>query len=382
MAGWKDLPNIWDNIKEIDLRPLRESALQGLRVALVGKPGCGMDELAGHMRRDPRRPDVETSSPLLLLSLEQAGQAAGADLVILVLLASDGDDAAERKLVRGWADSGGRLLVVINRPAAEGAGESGGKGLPVDYWKAWGGRQVLVGPLDNRDFIMDEFVPTVMELVPQRHLALGRNFPLFRVRIARDLINDTCFSNAAYALSTGLAEVVPVLDLPLNLADTVVLTKTQAFLVYKLGLELGFSTRWQDYMTEFGGVLGGGFIWRQVARQLIGLIPAWGIIPKVAVSYAGTYVVGNVVLQWYLTGRHVDNRQVRQLYAQAFAHGKLLAQNMIKKLPRPAPKARPAKALPAPRLAPRKKQVCPQCGKTSARDAQFCQYCGTPFESG
>jgi uncharacterized protein (DUF697 family) len=222
---------------------------------------------------------------------------------------------------------------------------------------------------------MEEFVPAIMEMVPQQHLALGRNFPLFRVRIARDLISETCFSNAAYALSTGLAEVVPVLDLPLNLADMVVLTKSQAFLVYKLGLELGFSTRWQDYMTEFGGVLGGGFIWRQVARQLIGLIPAWGIVPKVAISYAGTYVVGNVVLQWYLTGRHVDNRQVRQLYAQAFAHGKLLAQNMIKKLPRPQRGSRPPKALPA----PKKKLVCAQCGKTSARDAQFCQYCGTPF---
>jgi hypothetical protein len=112
-----------------------------------------------------------------------------------------------------------------------------------------------------------------------------------------------------------------------------------------------------------------------VARQLIGLIPAWGIVPKVAVSYAGTYVVGNVVLQWYLTGRHVDNHQVRQLYAQAFAHGKLLAQNMVKKLPHPRQGTRPPKALPS----PRKKQVCAQCGKTSARDAQFCQYCGTPF---
>ncbi len=379
MAGWKDIPNIWDNIKEIDLRPLRETTLQGIRIALIGKPGCGADELAGQMRRDPRHPGVETQSSLLLLALDQAEQAAGADLIIIVLLANDGEDAVERKLVRGWADSGAKLLVVINRPAADGTGESAGKSLPIDYWKAWGGRRVLVGPLDNRDFVMEEFVPAVMELVPQQQLALGRNFPLFRVRIAHDLINDTCFSNAAYALSTGLAEVVPVLDLPLNLADMVVLTKSQAFLVYKLGLELGFSTRWQDYITEFGGVLGGGFIWRQVARQLIGLIPAWGIVPKVAVSYAGTYVVGNVVLQWYLTGRHVDNRQVRQLYAQAFAHGKLLAQNMIKKLPRPAPKVRPAKALPASRLAPRKKQVCAECGKTSARDAQFCQYCGAPF---
>ena len=76
--------------------------------------------------------------------------------------------------------------------------------------------------------------------------------------IAHQLINETCFSNAVYSLTTGVAEVVPIFDIPLNITDMVVLTKAQAFLVYKLGLTLGFSTRWQDYLGEFGSVVGGG----------------------------------------------------------------------------------------------------------------------------
>jgi uncharacterized protein (DUF697 family) len=41
-------------------------------------------------------------------------------------------------------------------------------------------------------------------------------------------------------LSTSLAELVPVLNIPFTIADMVVITKAQAFLVYRLGLSLGF----------------------------------------------------------------------------------------------------------------------------------------------
>jgi uncharacterized protein (DUF697 family) len=214
-----------------------------------------------------------------------------------------------------------------------------------------------------------------MELLPERHLALGRQFPLFRVAIAHQLINETCFANAAYSLSTGVAEVVPIFDIPLNITDMIVLTKAQAFLVYKLGLALGFSTRWQDYLGEFGSVVGGGFVWRQLARMLIGLIPIWGIVPKVAVAYSGTYVVGHAVLQWYLTGRHISNKQMRAMYVQALMNGKKIAQNMVSRLPRPRLGRRKAAQLPALSMKP-----CPFCGKPNAPDANFCQYCGQTFQ--
>jgi hypothetical protein len=144
-----------------------------------------------------------------------------------------------------------------------------------------------------------------------------------------------------------------------------------------LGLELGYSTRWQDYVSEFGGVIGGGFLWRNLARYLIGLVPLWGIVPKVAVSYAGTYVVGNAVLRWYLTGRHVTPAQIRQLYRQAFDRGKAVARALLARRPRPRLARRKRVELPAPQSV----QTCPVCGKVSASDARFCQYCGHTFEA-
>jgi hypothetical protein len=164
-----------------------------------------------------------------------------------------------------------------------------------------------------------------------------------------------------------------------------------------------------------------------------------GIVPKVAVSYAGTYVVGNAVLQWYLTGRHLSAGQMRGLYLQAFARGKELARRALKGMPRlgrrkkdalPAPRSkalpagsvqpvaaaeqppppeappeappvkkrgwfsrkpaaeRPPAAAKKPRRAWGSKQpatpeakTCPQCGKSNAADANFCQYCAYSFDS-
>jgi uncharacterized protein (DUF697 family) len=292
------------------------------------------------------------------------------------------DSMLEQELVKGWHNSGKRVIVLINQFEVEQPGQEVAPAIAQPR------QRVVWGPLVDSDFLLKQFAPMVIDVLRDQLLSLGRHFPLFRVPIARYLIGDTCFTNAAYALSTGLAETVAVLNVPIAMADMVILTKNQAYLAYKVGLALGYSTRWQDYIVEFGGVLGSGFVWRELARTLVGLIPVWGIVPKTAISYAGTYVIGNAILQWYLTGRHVSRGQIRQLYRQAFARGKQLAFNLLGRMPHPrlprlsrsrAPRlARPRRAAGA--LPPsRGAQACPKCGKLSAVDAQFCQYCGGPL---
>ena len=288
MASLKDLTNAWKNIREFDLRLLRETALRPVKIALVGAIGSGRHTLLDQMRNDEsgsagdalravaRTPVViatpETASSIDAIQVEQT------DLIILVSSAARREDETERLLIRRLSDSGKKTLLFVNRSdTAEDndiAAEQAGTGFA----------RTVYGSALDRTSLLKCFIPAVLASLPDQHLALGRQFPMFRQEIARQLIDDTCRANAAYALGAGLAEVVPVLDLPFNIADMVVLTKAQAFLAYKLGLTLGFSTRWHDYVTEFGSVIGGGFLWRQIARQLVGLIPVWGIVPKVAVA--------------------------------------------------------------------------------------------------
>jgi uncharacterized protein (DUF697 family) len=380
MAKSSELMNTWNTIKEVDLRPLCQQALNGIRLTVVGAPGSGRSTLTSQMRRDPARPHLETDTPVTILDLETAAQGVDADLIILLIDSRKTDLSGEQTLVQSWSNSGKRTLVFINQFEEPKASQA------ITPWVDWKSRRVVIGSVLDTHFLVNKFASAVMNLVPNQVLGLGRYFPMFRVPVARYLINDTCLSNAAYSLSTGLAEIVPIFDIPLNVTDMIVLTKTQAFLVYKLGLALGYSTRWQDYVAEFGSVLGTGFLWRQIARGLVGLIPVWGIVPKVAVAYSGTYVVGNVILQWYMTGRHISAKQMRELYRQAFARGSNIAHNLLQKLPRPrltrphlprlSLRRQKAPALPPPTT----RRVCSSCGRSSSEDAAFCQYCGKSLQ--
>ncbi len=370
MAGITDLANVWNNIKEIDLRPIRDEALQWVKIAIVGASDAERQELAEQMRRDPVRPAIQVRTPLLLLDLKDAAQTSDADLIVLILNTSSTDYNREKALARAWADAGKRVLVFINQDGTPGDPQV------LRAWINWGQRRIVYGVLSDQRFLQSEFAEAVIALLPKQTLALARAFPLFRMQVAYELINDTCFSNAAYSLSTGLAEIVPVFDIPLNVTDMIVLTKSQAFLIYKLGLALGYSTRWQSYVAEFGSVLGGGFLWRQLARGLVGLIPVWGIVPKVAVAYSGTFVVGNVILQWYRTGRHISGQQMQQLYLQAFSRGKQVAQALLARLHWRRKKPRKEKIL----LPAQTPHTCASCGRTSSPDATFCQYCGQPLD--
>ena len=241
---------------------------------MVGAEGSGRHTLAAQMRSDPARPEMKTQTSVVILSTEMAAEIPPAHLTIVIVDAQSEDFSAEQILVKKWSEAGKNILVLINKiDLLE-------KAVLANSQLDWMSSKVVYGSANDSASIQREFVPAVLELLPQQHLALGRQFPLFRLPIAHQLINDTCFSNAAYSFSTGVAEIVPVLDIPLNVTDMIILTKSQAFLAYKLGLLFGFTTRWQDYVTEFGGVIGGGFIWRQIARQLIGLDTGMGNHPQ------------------------------------------------------------------------------------------------------
>ena len=173
-------------------------------------------------------------------------------------------------------------------------------------------------------------VPEILRaLSPKLRLAIGKQLPVFRPAVIRGLIEEAARANAIYAASTGVAEIVPVLNIPLNVADTVVLSKNQLVMAYKVALAAGRTGRPQELITEIVGVLGGGLLFRQVARGLVGLIPVWGLVPKVAVAYAGTQVIGTAASLWATEGKTVSAAEVRELYAGALTRGRQVAARIL-----------------------------------------------------
>ncbi len=170
----------------------------------------------------------------------------------------------------------------------------------------------------------------LLDVAPHaQRYALGLQFPPLRDRVLDDLIEETARANAGYALTTGLAEVVPVLTAPMNLGDMIILTKNQLLMGYRIVLIAGRDGDPRSLVGEVLGVLGGGLLFRQAARQLVGLIPVWGVLPKVAIAYGGTWAIGRALAAWATEGRAVSAEAVRSLSAEGLTRGRRVAEAMV-----------------------------------------------------
>lgn len=329
MASLTDLGTIFKTIREIDLQAIADKATEQTWVAIVGNEQSGARDLATAFYLAPRPLPPEDASRMmagpLLVNVDNAARVERAELVIFVLEAGRAAEQAVRGAFQKWIETDKKIVVVFNQEA------TGSAMLSANEWL---GARVLEGQVIHREFLEKQFVPAVLQLMPERKLSLARNFPLFRQSVAMDIINETSMANAGYSFSTGIAEIVPVLNIPFNVADMVILTKAQAFMVFRLGLIFGLSTRWQDHLAAFGSTVGFGFVWRTAARQLIGLIPGWGVIPKTAIAYAGTYAIGRAALEWYNTGGAVHRGDVERFFREALERSKTTMQNIASKAPK------------------------------------------------
>ena len=131
-------------------------------------------------------------------------------------------------------------------------------------------------------------------------------------------------------VASGLPSLVPVLNIPIAAADTVVLTKNQAMMVYRLALAFGAPPEFQRRMIEITPVIGAAVMWRQVAGGLVGLIPGYGIVPKTAVAFAGTWITGRAAEMYYSTG-FVSKDDLHRFSEEAMASAKVMAGEMTRR---------------------------------------------------
>jgi hypothetical protein len=151
---------------------------------------------------------------------------------------------------------------------------------------------------------------TVAEVLAQheeRSLALARRFPAFRKTVVDRIVRTVSQENALFAVTTALPNIMPGLfELPWAVgefaSDTFFLTVNQirmAFLIAAAsGAEVGFSKQ----KLEIASIAASAFGWRAIARELAGKIPfGAGLIPKGAVAYSGTLLVGKGLARLHRT---------------------------------------------------------------------------------
>ncbi|PYQ22229.1 MAG: hypothetical protein DMF81_12935 [Acidobacteria bacterium] len=327
MLGLPKLPDMWRVLKEADLGAIRREAERPFQVLLVAEDAAEAERVGGLLSgpEGARHPWLVPSDPA------EARRTAASGLIDLALVLSPSADPSPA------LDLAADALRAARVPVATIA--HGDRGPMAAVIRPGEAARAAVAALEPSG------VPAMAQAVmtaapPGLRLALARQLVPLREPLFAELIEETARTNAMYALTTGIAEAMPLLDVPLNLADIVVLTKNQLVMSYRIALASGRKGTPRELIGEVLGVIGGGFLFRQGARQLVGLIPVAGIVPKVAVAYAGTLAIGRAVVAWAAYGQALEPGTVRRLYRQALSHGKDVARALVAQARKRAPRRR------------------------------------------
>ncbi|WP_298820123.1 hypothetical protein [Chloroflexus sp.] len=323
MARWNDLSVALNTLREIDVTAIRAEAERPLTIVCVGAPGV-CQTIAARLESGPQRYGATGPSPVRLASLQTIvpDELRDVDLIIIGL------DHNVRLSARELATIDRLALLALPTVLVVW-----GTTLPPDAGPLHprvAHARLLVVPDPAASDVNAQLAEAVLDRLPaDLHLAAARRLPGLRAVVARNLINSVAFTNASYVLATAVPAQIPLFNIPFAAADILVLTKNQAILVYRLGLAYGAPPDLRERLREVLPVIGGAFIWRQLARALVGLIPVWGIAPKVAIAYAGTYTTGMAAWRWFAEGELVDQGRLRELGQEALELGKARAAELI-----------------------------------------------------
>lgn len=168
-------------------------------------------------------------------------------------------------------------------------------------------------------------------------LALARQFPVFRQPVVTRIVQAVAMENTLFAVATALPNVVPNLfELPWVVgefaSDTVFLTVNQIRMAFLIAAACGKDVGFSNQKAEIASISAGAFGWRAVARELAGKIPlGGGLIPKGAIAYAGTFVVGKGLEHFHHARAPLTKTQRDELYDEAYEQGRTVAESVARR---------------------------------------------------
>jgi hypothetical protein len=164
---------------------------------------------------------------------------------------------------------------------------------------------------------------------------LARQFPVFRPAVVERIIHSIARENALFAVATALPDVVPnLVELPWAFgewaSDTAFMTANQFRMAFLIAAANGLDAGFGEQKGQLLSIAGAAFGWRAIARELAGKIPfGGGLVPKGAIAYAGTYVVGKALERWRHSRAGLAREEGRKLYAAALKRGRTVARELL-----------------------------------------------------
>ena len=153
--------------------------------------------------------------------------------------------------------------------------------------------------------IAEELIPAMIDASPEAALVIGRELPAYRRKAAQRIIRNATL----ISLAAGL-EPFPLVDIPILLGNQIRLVLRLAAL-YGEPVDSANTTR---HLRELVAVMAGGLGLRYLAEQVAKAIPFGGDFISGAIAGAGTWAMGQVVLEYYDSGKNISPQRLRMLY--------------------------------------------------------------------
>jgi len=156
-------------------------------------------------------------------------------------------------------------------------------------------------------------VQRIVDLLPSAlqdaFIAAQRADKKLKERRIRALI----YSKAGVCAAVALA--------PIPVADILVLTPIQMAMVTSIGYFHGVEVS-AERAGELMGVMGAGVGLREAARQLVKLVPGYGLAVSAAIAFAGTVALGETAHLWFSRQMKVDAHELKDLFSRVAAKAK------------------------------------------------------------
>jgi uncharacterized protein (DUF697 family) len=139
----------------------------------------------------------------------------------------------------------------------------------------------------GQGFPVDEIARALARRLGEDGTALAAKLPVLRPAVCEELIRSFSKKNAI----VSAAIFVPGVDMP-------ILTINQIRLVLRLAIAHGQEID-RERAAELLGVVGAGFGFRAIARQLLDFVPIAGWAVKGAIAYTGTRAIGAAAHRYF-----------------------------------------------------------------------------------
>ncbi|MBI2953011.1 MAG: hypothetical protein HYY30_01765 [Chloroflexi bacterium] len=318
------LGTFWNIVKELNPESIEREANQRFSIVVVG-PEPALNARIADMLTGGR---AAFSEALQTVDLGSNGGHSGlprADLYVYALPSRHVIDIAHAHRIDDIEVKGKPVLLAI---CSDGDEDRGELLRTASYtFTTLPSHRIVVLNIEDGAGAARRLIPAILESVPQLHLAFGKALPMFRDRAVADLIVEASRVNAEFALLSSLPGSIPIVGgFFASGADLLVLTKNQIMLILKVATIYG-----RDHhskmrtLAEIAPVIGGAFFWRTVARTMVGLLPGFvSAVPKAAVAFVGTFVVGNMARYYYSYGDKPTRANLERFYEEALTEARSL----------------------------------------------------------